>query len=85
MALGHPHLSFDDYDAALSALSGDDMDVACYYLYEEERVRFKQEPNLIQILNQRIESTPKAKAHSRFENRLLSKEVGDGGFQPSSP
>jgi hypothetical protein len=82
LALGHPHLSFDDYDAALSALSGDDMDVACYYLYEEERVRFKQEPNLIQILNQRIESTPKAKAHSRFENRLLSKEVGDGGFQP---
>jgi hypothetical protein len=82
LAIGHPHLNFDDYDAALSALRGDDMDVACYYLYEEERIRFKQEPNLIRIIDQRIDSTPEASAHSRFENRLLSKEVGSGGFQP---
>ena len=82
LAVGHPHLNFDDYDAALSALRGDDMDVACYYLYEEERIRFKQEPNLIRIIDQRIDSTPEASAHSRFENRLLSKEVGSGGFQP---
>jgi hypothetical protein len=89
LAIGHPDLNFDDYDAALSALRGDDMDVACYYLYEEERIRFKQEPNLIRIIDQRIESTPEASAHSRFENRLLSKEVGNGGFEaiefPESP
>jgi len=59
LAIGHPDLNFDDYDAALSALRGDDMDVACYFLYEEERLRFKQEPNLIRIIDQRIESTPK--------------------------
>ncbi len=82
LAIGHPDLNFDDYDAALSALRGDDMDVACYFLYEEERIRFKQEPNLIRIIDQRIESTPEATAHSRFENRLTSKEIGDGGFQP---
>lgn len=82
LAIGHPDLNFDDYDAALSALRGDDMDVACYFLYEEERLRFKQEPNLIRIIDQRIESTPEASAHSRFQNRLTSKEIGDGGFQP---
>lgn len=82
LAVGHPALSFDDYDAALAALRGDDMDVACYYLYEEERIRFKQEPNLIRIIDQRIESTPEATAHARFENRLQSKEIGSGGFQP---
>lgn len=82
LAIGHPDLSFDDYEAALSGLRGDDMDVACYYLYEEERIRFKQEPNLIRIIDQRIDSTPEATAHSRFENQLLSNEVGDGGFEP---
>jgi DNA-directed RNA polymerase subunit RPC12/RpoP len=50
-------------------------------LYEEERVRFKQEPNLIQILNQRIDSTPEGAAFSRFKNRL-TKEIGSGGLQP---
>lgn len=82
LAIGHPHLDFDNYDAALAALRGDDMDVACYFLYEEERIRFKQEPNLIRIIDQRIDSTPEAKAHARFETRLRSKEIGDGGFQP---
>ncbi|WP_210408989.1 DUF499 domain-containing protein [Halorhabdus rudnickae] len=89
LALGHPHLNFDDYDAALSALRGDDMDVACYYLYEEERIRFKQEPNLIRIIDQRIDSTPEATAHARFENQLINDEIGDGGFEsvefPESP
>ena len=79
-ALGHPSISFDHYDSALSDLAGDDMNVACYYLYDEERVRFKSDPNLIRIIDQRVDNTPDAQARSRFEGRLES-EIGTGGFK----
>jgi len=59
-ALGHPDVSFDNYDSALEALAGGDMHVACYYLYDEERVRFKSDPNLIRIIDQRVDNTPDA-------------------------
>jgi hypothetical protein len=39
-ALGHPDIRFDNYDSALEALSGGDTNVACYFLYDDERVRF---------------------------------------------
>ncbi|UHQ99119.1 ATP-binding protein (plasmid) [Natrinema zhouii] len=86
--LGHPNIRFDNYDSALEALAGGDMTVACYYLYDEERVRFKSDPNLIRIIDQRVDNTPDAQARSRFESRLKS-EVGTGGFEtavfPESP
>jgi hypothetical protein len=78
--LGHPDIRFDNYDSALAALAGDDMSVACYYLYDEERVRFKSDPNLIRIIDRRVDNTPDAQARSRFESRLES-EVGSGGFE----
>ncbi len=86
--VGHPNIRFDNYDSALEALAGGDMTVACYYLYDEERVRFKSDPNLIRIIDQRVDNTPDAQARSRFESRLRS-EVGTGGFDtvvfPESP
>jgi hypothetical protein len=81
--LGHPDIRFDNYDSALDALSGSDMSVACYYLYDEERVRFKSDPNLIRIIDQRVDNTPDAQARSRFEARLES-ETGTGAFEPVS-
>jgi len=88
-ALGHPHIRFDNYDSALAALSGGDMTVACYYLYDEERVRFKSDPNLIRIIDQRVDNTPDAQARNRFESRLENAEVGTGAFEtvvfPESP
>lgn len=78
--VGHPGISFDHYDSALDALAGDDMSVACYYLYDEERVRFKSESNLIRIIDQRVDNTPDAQAESRFDSRLED-EVGSGGFE----
>jgi len=79
--LGHPDIRFDNYDSALDALAGSDMTVACYYLYDEERVRFKSDPNLIRIIDQRVDNTPDAQARSRFEARLES-ETGTGAFEP---
>ena len=79
--LGHPDVRFDNYDSALDALAGSDMSVACYYLYDEERVRFKSDPNLIRIIDQRVDNTPDAQARSRFEARLES-ETGTGAFEP---
>ncbi len=88
-ALGHPDIRFDNYDSTLEALAGGDMNVACYYLYDEERVRFKSEPNLVKIINQRVDNTPDAQARNRFESRLESSEIGTGGFKtvvfPESP
>jgi hypothetical protein len=78
-AIGHPDISFDHYDNALKNLAGDDMTVACYYLYDEDQIRFKAEPNLIRIIDQRIQNTPEPEARSRFEARL-EREVGSGGF-----
>jgi hypothetical protein len=78
-ALGHPGVSFDDYDYALKNLGGDDMNVACYYLYDEDQIRFKAEPNLIRIIDQRIQNTAEEQARSRFEARL-DREIGSGGF-----
>ncbi len=79
--LGHPDVRFDNYDSALEALAGSDMAVACYYLYDEERVRFKSDPNLIRIIDQRVDNTPDAQARSRFGARLES-ETGSGAFEP---
>jgi hypothetical protein len=79
--LGHPDLRFDNYDSALEALTGEDMNVACYYLYDEERIRFKSDPNVIRIIDQRVDNTPDAQARSRFESRLDS-ETGTGGINP---
>ncbi|WP_254862272.1 ATP-binding protein [Halovivax gelatinilyticus] len=79
-ALGHPDIRFDNYDSALEALAGGDMTVACYYLYDEERVRFKSDPNLIRIIDQRVDNTPDAHARARFKSRLEN-EVGSGGFE----
>ncbi|SEL88216.1 ATP-binding protein [Haloferax larsenii] len=88
-ALGHPDVRFDNYDSTLEALAGGDMNVACYYLYDEERVRFKSEPNLVKIINQRVDNTPDAQARNRFESRLENSEIGTGGFKtvvfPESP
>jgi len=88
-ALGHPEVRFDNYDSALEALAGGDMNVACYYFYDEERVRFKSDPNLIRIINQRVDNTPDAQARNRFESRLENSEIGTGGFKtvvfPESP
>lgn len=88
-ALGHPDVRFDNYDSALDALGGGDMNVACYYLYDEERVRFRSDPNLIRIIAQRVDNTPDAQARSRFSNRLRNAETGTGAFEavlfPESP
>ena len=88
-ALGHPEVRFDNYDSALDALGGGDMNVACYYLYDEERVRFRSDPNLIRIIDQRVDNTPDAQARSRFESRLENTEAGAGAFEtvifPESP
>jgi hypothetical protein len=84
-AVAHPNVSFDHYDNALKNLGGDDMNVACYYLYDEDQIRFKAEPNLIRIIDQRIQNTSEEKARSRFEARL-EREVpkqGGGGFDVS--
>jgi hypothetical protein len=78
-AVAHPGVSFDHYDNALKNLGGDDMNVACYYLYDEDQIRFKAEPNLIRIIDQRIQNTSEEQARSRFEARL-EREVGSGGF-----
>jgi|GEM_PF-1732938 len=78
-AVGHPEISFDHYDNALKNLGGDDMNVACYYLYDEDQIRFKAEPNLIRIIDQRIQNIAEEQARSRFEARL-DREVGSGGF-----
>ena len=82
-ALEHPDIRFDNYDSAREALAGGDMNVACYYLYDEERVRFKSDPNLIRIIDQRVDNTPDAQARSRFGARLKS-ETGTGAFEPVS-
>jgi len=78
-AVGHPNVSFDHYDNALKNLAGDDMNVACYYLYDEDQIRFKAEPTLIRIIDQRIQNISEEQARSRFEARL-DREVGSGGF-----
>jgi hypothetical protein len=77
--VGHLSISFDHYDNALKNLAGDDMSVACYFLWDEDQIRFKAEANLIRIIDQRIQNTAEQKARSRFEARL-EREIGSGGF-----
>jgi hypothetical protein len=64
------------------------MSVACYFLYDDDRIRFKSKPNLIRIIDQRVQNTPEARARNRFSSRLES-EVGTGAFEtvmhPESP
>ncbi len=79
--LAHPDISFDDYDAALNSLTGENIDRACHYLYDEERLKFKSEANLIRLIDQYTDNTANAQARSRLRNRL-TKEVGSsGGFE----
>ena len=86
--LAHPDVQFDNYDSALEALAGGNMSVACYFLYDDDRIRFKSKPNLIRIIDQRVQNTPEARARNRFSSRLES-EVGTGAFEtvmhPESP
>jgi len=79
-ALGHPDVSYDHYDSALENLTGNDQQVGCYYLYDEDRIKFKQQPKLLYIIDQYTQNTPRAQARDRFEGRL-TREIGTGGFK----
>lgn len=79
-SVGHPDVPFDHYDSALENLTGTDHQVGCYYLYDEDRIKFKADPRLLYIIDQYAENTARAKARSRFENRVR-REIGTGGFQ----
>ncbi|ELY67372.1 hypothetical protein C492_00120 [Natronococcus jeotgali DSM 18795] len=79
-AVAHPDVSFDHYDNALENLTGDDHRVGCYYLYDEDRIKFKAQPRLLYIIDQYTQNTPRAQARDRFEGRLRQ-EIGTGGFE----
>ncbi len=79
-AVGHPNVSYDHYDSALENLTGNDQQVGCYYLYDEDRIKFKQQPKLLYIIDQYTQNTPRAQARDRFEGRL-TREIGTGGFK----
>jgi hypothetical protein len=79
-AVGHLDVSFDDYDAALDSLTGDNIDRACHYLYDDNRLKFKSEANLIKVIDQYTDNTHRGEAKARLEARLrdLAKS---GGFR----
>lgn len=77
--LGHPDVRYDHYDSALENLAGKDMDVACHYLYDEDLIKFKAEPNLILIISQKKENVPAEQSRQRVE-RTLRGIVGSGHF-----
>jgi hypothetical protein len=79
-SVAHPDVSFDHYDNALENLTGDDHQVGCYYLYDEDRIKFKAQPRLLYIIDQYTQNTPRAQARDRFESRLRQ-EIGTGGFE----
>ncbi|QSG09596.1 ATP-binding protein [Halapricum desulfuricans] len=79
-SVAHPEVSFDHYDNALENLTGSDHQVGCYYLYDEDRIKFKAQPRLLYIIDQYTQNTPRAQARDRFEGRLRQ-EIGTGGFE----
>ncbi|MFB6245477.1 MAG: ATP-binding protein [Candidatus Nanohaloarchaea archaeon] len=83
-AVAHPEINFDDYDAAIEALTGQskDMASACYFLYHEDLFKFKSVPNLIRLIDKHKSNVTLDRAENRFEERL-KQEIGSSVFEHS--
>ncbi|MFB6242382.1 MAG: ATP-binding protein [Candidatus Nanosalina sp.] len=83
-AVGHPEINFDDFDAAIEALTGQskDMGSACYFLYHEDLFKFKSVPNLIRLIDKHKSNVTLDRAENRFEERL-KQEIGSSVFKHS--
>lgn len=72
----HPQINFSNYDDALDRLTSIG-ETGCHFLYDEERIKFKSEPNLNRIIKERVDNTPLAQAKDKF-NRVLDAIKGGG-------
>jgi hypothetical protein len=74
--VAHPDIEFSNYEDALDSLTSMG-ETGCYYLYDEDKIKFKSEPNLNRIIKERKENTPPAQAEDKFD-RVLDAIKGGG-------
>lgn len=80
--VGHPALQMDHYDTARDNLTyKNDIEYACHFLYDEDRVQFKGIPNVVRIIEQRKENISPAQAESEVQ-RNVQNAIGTGPFNP---
>ena len=78
--VGHPALQMDHYDTARDNLTyKNDIEYACHYLYDEDRLQFKGIPNVVRMIEQRKENISTAQAESEVE-RNVENAIGTGPF-----
>jgi len=81
--IGHPQLQMDHYDTAKDNLTfKNDIEFACHYLYDEDRIKFKGVPNIALVIQQRKENITSAQAESEIK-RNIEKSIGMGPFNIS--
>lgn len=88
-AVGHLGIPYEHYVDALANLTGEnELSAASWYLYDEDRLKFKGEANHYRIIAQTQDNIPDAQAKELIE-RTLKKVVGDGPlnvqFFPEDP
>lgn len=81
--VGHPQLQMDHYDTAKDNLTfKNDIEFACHYLYDEDRIKFKGVPNIALVIQQRKENITTAQAESEIK-RNIENSIGMGPFNIS--
>jgi hypothetical protein len=80
--VGHPDLQMDHYDTARDNLTyKNNIEYACHYLYDEDRLQFKGIPNVVRMIEQRKEGISTPQAEGEVE-RNIQNAIGTGPFNP---
>jgi len=78
--IGHPDIQMDHYDTAKDNLTfKNDIEYACHYLYDEDRIKFKGVPNIALVIKQRKENITTVQAESEIK-RNIKNSIGTGPF-----
>lgn len=76
-AVAHPEVDFSHYRGALNNLLGEDLDSACFFLFDEQKLRFKSEANVNKLVEGEAERVQPGVARERLNDTLRSIH-GDG-------
>ncbi len=77
LSVAHPEVELTHYEGALNNLLGGNMDSACFYLFDEQKLRFKSEANINKLIESEAERIQSGVARDRLNN-MLSGILGDG-------
>lgn len=76
-SVAHPEVDLSHYRGALNNLLGEDLDSACFYLFDEQKLRFKSEANINKLIESEAERVQPGVARERL-NDMLGGILGDG-------